>query len=367
MRDDQMPEPNYTLLYFLLLPVLLIPVVVMAFLLVRGDQAEQYYNRGLRAASAGDLAAARAHFEKAGSLGHAPSDCNLALLYRSGAVTVDNAAEETLRVLTRAALNGSMSAEYQLGQLAENNTPPDYDLAVLHYRRAALGGDVDGLLAMGRLHEHGLGINKSALLAREFYLKAAESNSMAACTALGLLYISPVWGKADYIQAEKYLKIAAQANYARAFTALGYICEQKSADDAAAQQQAGKYYLRAAELNDPEGTVNYADYLYRHGLDSEALKYYRKAADELSFPLAWHRLGMFFYRQTEPDYTQARKYFEKSASTGNAASWINLGIMAELGQGGSVDMKKALNCYQMAEKLGHADAAKRIKNLQGEL
>ena len=364
MNAQADPAPDFKLLYALLLPVILIPAVVITVLVIRGDQLERHYNRGLSAAASGDFAAAQYNFEKAGAMGHAESDCKLVTLYRTGILTANDVNEEILRLLTRAALNGSLEAEFELGKLAENGPEADNKLAALHYRRAALGGHVQGLLAMGRLHEHGLGVNQSSLLAKEFYLKAAENKAPEAYVALGLLYINKNKEENDYRQAVKYLELAARANVPRAFTALGYINEQLYPDDAQKQIKTGKYYKRAAELRDPEGTVNYADYLLQHGLNQEAVKYYRAAAEKLNFPLAYHRLGMFYYQQPEADYARARRYFEHSASAGNSSSWINLGIMAELGQGSAIDLKRAMECYQMAAKLGHADAANRIKNLQ---
>ena len=47
--------------------------------------------------------------------------------------------------------------------------------------------------------------------------------------------------------------------------------------------------------------------------------------------------------------------------TNSAASWLNLGIMAEQGQGGKVDPLRARECYSMAEKLGHPQAAEYLK------
>ncbi|MBO5923706.1 MAG: hypothetical protein J6Q81_04245, partial [Lentisphaeria bacterium] len=59
-------KPNFLLLYLILTPVIVIPAVVMIFLFVRGDEAEQFYKSALIAAGKGDYKAAAMDFECAG-------------------------------------------------------------------------------------------------------------------------------------------------------------------------------------------------------------------------------------------------------------------------------------------------------------
>ena len=356
--------PKYFLLKAMLLPVIVIPALVITFLVIRGDRAEQLYLRALDAAKRGDYAAACADFARAGELGHAESACNLALIYQSGVVKVENARELTEANFLLAALNGSARAEYELGKLAESNAEPDYKQAAMYYRSAALAGLPEAMVALGKLHEKGLGVNKSADLAKEFYGNAARSGCAAGAAELGLLYASGELGEVDLSAARKALLSAAAMDYPRAFTALGFICEQSN--DMVYQAQAAEYYRQAAELNDPEGMVNYGDYLKRRGQIADALDLYLKAANEHNFHPAQHRAGLFYFSQSNPDYVLARKYFERAAVQGNAASWINLGIMAELGHGFKADFKRARECYSMAEKLGHSDAANHLRQLPPE-
>ena len=58
-----------------------------------------------------------------------------------------------------------------------------------------------------------------------------------------------------------------------------------------------------------------------------------------------------------------QKYFEKAAKQGSAASWVNLGIMAEKGLGRKVDLAYAGECYRKATGLGHAEGKKLLENL----
>ena len=356
--------PKYSLLYVLLAPVLLIPVVVMAVLLVRGSESEQFYNRALAAAANGDFALAVKSFERAGELGHAESYYSLARIYQSGSIAIPDRDQAIYANLLKASLHGSVPAAYELGKLLLDSPEVDHAQAALYFRTAALGGHAKAQLALAELYENGKGVEQSDVLAEEFYLQAASGGDPEALTALGVFYLKERNGNIDYSKAVRYLHEASEKNYPRAFTVLGYICENKpSANKAEAEKRAGSYYRRAAELLDPEGLTNYGDHLMRDNRPQEALRCYHQAADKLDFAPAAHRLGMYFYQQKTPDHRRALHYFERAAARGYAASWMNLSIMAESGQGAKVDLKRAKECYSMAEKLGMPEAGKRLKIL----
>ena len=356
--------PSYFLLKAMLLPVIIVPALVITMLVIRGDRADQLYSKAMEAFKRGDYPAACADFARAGELGHADSAYNLALIYQAKLVKVENSDALAEANFLLASLNGSARAEYELGRIAENNVEPDYDRAAMYYRRSALAGIPEAMIALGKLYEKGSGVNQSFLLAAELYEKAGRSGDAAGYTELGLLHISGKLGKIDLSTGRKCLEIAAGEGHAKAFTALGVICERS--DDTAVQKRAAGYYRRAAELKDPDGMVNYGDYLQRCGQTAEALDLYLLAADEFDFHPAQHRAGVFYFSHPVPDYALARKYFERAAAQGNAASWINLGIMAELGHGFKADFKQARECYSMAEKLGHSEAASHLRQLPQE-
>lgn len=353
---------QYKLLYMLLTPVIILPVIAIALVVTRGDESNQLYNQGLIAASAGDYKYAAECFERSGALGNGNSYYNLALIYKSGALNVKDEAELVLVNLMRASLYGSIPARFELGQMYELPPHEDHAQAALFYRSAALGGHSGAQLALGRLYENGQGVEKSELLAEEFYMHAIRQNNAEARVALAMLYISR-GRENDYENAAKLLAVAIRDNYPKAFTAMGYLCGKRAPESEDARIQSGRYYRRAAELADPEGLINYGDWLMNSARESEALTYYRQAAEKFNFSPALHRLGLYYFKQTPPDYNKARDFFERAAALGNGASWINLGIMAELGQGSAIDLDRARECYNMAEKLGHRDAAKRLKAL----
>ena len=354
-------KPNFLLLYLILTPVIIIPAAVIIMLFVRGDEAQQFYQKALAAAACGDYKTAAAEFEHAGKRGHAESYYSLARLYLSNKLQAENQQEMIYVNLIRASLHGSAPASYELGLLALQPPEADYAQAALYFHSAALAGHARSQLELGKLYESGKGVKKSMLLAKEFYKKAALQENAEAQTALGILLITDHNGKNDIAEAEKYLQAAAKQRHAQAFTALGYIREQqviKDKNNYDADAQAGVYYRKAAELGDPEGLVNYGDWLMNHARQLEALNNYRKAAETYDFAPALHRLGVYYFKLAEPDYKLSRKYFERAAARGYAASWKNLGIMAEMGHGSDPDPKRAAECYSMAEKLANTSANK---------
>lgn len=346
-----MEKPRFTLLYILLTPVMILPVAAIIFLTVRGSEAQQIYNRALKNANAGNFAAAAKDFERAGFLGHGESYYSLARIYQSGKLKSDNQQEAVYVNLVRASLHGSAAAAYELGKLALISPDPDYAQAALYLRSAALNGHALAQYELGRLYEAGKGVIKSTLLAKEFYRQAAQQGCVEAQSALGMLVLSQAKNNADLAEAEKILLQAAAAKHPRAFTALGVICEKRAGESDEANARAGIFYRKAAELRDPEGMVNYGDWLMRNERNQEALESYRYAADNLDFAPALHRMGVYYFKLDTPDYQLSKKYFERAAGKGYAASWRNLGIMAELGHGSAPDIARAKQCYKMADDL----------------
>lgn len=325
-------KPNFLALYFILTPVILVPVAAILFLLVRGDEGEQLYNKALAAAAGGNYEQAAVAFEAAAKRGHAESCYSLARLYQSGRLKADNPQEMIYVNLIRASLHGSIPAAYELGRLSLLPPEADYAQAALYFHTAALGGHAEAQFELGKLYEQGNGVKKSTLLAKEFYRKAAGQGNAGAQTALGILLITGNDGKPDFKQAEKFLYQAAGQGYAQAFTALGFIREksaEKNPDTPIFDAQAGEFYCHAAMLNDPEGLVNYGDWLMRHNECNKALANYRQAVDKHNFAPAMHRLGVYYFKQSDPDYKQAKKYFEQAAASGYEPSKKNLQIMAD--------------------------------------
>ena len=90
---------------------------------------------------------------------------------------------------------------------------------------------------------------------------------------------------------------------------------------------------------------------------SEAIKWYRKAADQ-GYDRAQYNLGIMYYNgQGVPqDYSEAFKWLRKAAEQGHAKAQSWIGAMYSHGQGVPQDYSEALKWYRKAADQGNADA-----------
>ena len=96
---------------------------------------------------------------------------------------------------------------------------------------------------------------------------------------------------------------------------------------------------------------------------AEAVKWYRKAADQGNAP-AQSNLGLMYDKgQGVPqDYAEAVKWFRKAAEQGDAPAQSNLGWMYEEGQGVPQDYVEAHLWFNLASaRVAGADHAKYVK------
>lgn len=95
-----------------------------------------------------------------------------------------------LRLLTRAAEQGFVTAQVALGQGWEGGRFGPVDLAAAQhwYRRAAVAGSVEAQLAMGTAHYLGRGETKDAAQAANWYREAAKGGDVGAQYLLASMY-----------------------------------------------------------------------------------------------------------------------------------------------------------------------------------
>lgn len=87
--------------------------------------------------------------------------------------------------------------------------------------RLAQGGNVPAMADLGTAYLQGIGVEKNAKIAHDWYLRGAARGSGEALYNLGLLYQSGYSGEPDYKRAADYYNRAANANSGRAMMALG--------------------------------------------------------------------------------------------------------------------------------------------------
>jgi TPR repeat protein len=139
------------------------------------DDAIAAYERG-------ELAAAQSAFTRLARTGVPAADYNLAVMHLRGEVP-HASAREALRLMTRAANAGFVTAIYGLGQLHElgqAGLPINLPEANRWYLRAAEAGSVDGQVAIATAHYLGRGAAKDASLAAHWYRIAAQGGDVGA-------------------------------------------------------------------------------------------------------------------------------------------------------------------------------------------
>ncbi|MGO8882047.1 MAG: tetratricopeptide repeat protein [Desulfomonilaceae bacterium] len=121
--------------------------------------------------------------------------------------------------------------------------------------------------------------------------------------------------------------------------------------------------------------ANEADEAYKTGLkyyetqdDAEALKWFRKAADQGSAEAQFNMGDMYQAgKGVTQDYVEAQKWFHKAADQGSAEAQVWIGAMYEKGKGVAQDSAEALKWYRKAADLGFEDARRLMEKLESKM
>jgi hypothetical protein len=139
-------------------------------------------------------------------------------------------------------------------------------------------------------------------------------------------------------------------------------------DEGVAAYQAGNYQkalelfkLVAAEEGDPS-SQGILGVMYANGQGvpqdyTEAVKWYRKSAVQGS-GASQHNLGFLYDKGlgVPQDYTEALKWYRKSAAQGNAIAQNKLGIMYDNGFGVPQNYTEAIKWYRKSAEQGHGSS-----------
>jgi localization factor PodJL len=127
--------------------------------------------------------------------------------------------------LRAAATAGNPAAEYEIGlRYAEGKgVPPNPDLALHWFERAAQQGIAPALYRLGSLYEKGQGVKKDLNKARALYIQAAEKGNAKAIHNLAVLYAEGIDGKPDYRVAAQWFRKAADRGVADSQYNLGIL------------------------------------------------------------------------------------------------------------------------------------------------
>jgi TPR repeat protein len=112
--------------------------------------------------------------------------------------------------LIASAAAGDPAAAYEVGiRLTQRLGPAGTEQAVSWLERAAKAGIAPAQLALGGIYEKGLGVAKDPLLARIYYLAAAQRGNAKAMHNLAVLLAQGIGGNLDYATAAEWFRKAA--------------------------------------------------------------------------------------------------------------------------------------------------------------
>ena len=132
----------------------------------------------------------------------------LAIIYGYGAKDY----KETLRRFRRAAEQGNVTAQLELGLLYDKGTgvPQDHKEAARWYRMAAENGDATAQFNLGLLFFKGEGVRQDDQEAVHWFRQAAEQNHTSAQYNLAYMYYFGRGVLQDSVQAHMWLDLAAR-------------------------------------------------------------------------------------------------------------------------------------------------------------
>ncbi len=159
----------------------LIACLCLAFFALSA-RADDRLQSALAAYQRGDFAVARTAFERLSRQGVPAADYNLAVMHLRGERR-DASVREALRLMTRAADAGFVTAMVGLGELYERGhaqLPRDLALSVQWYRRGAEAGSLEAQLAVATAHYLGRGAALDKVQAARWYRLAAQAGDGSA-------------------------------------------------------------------------------------------------------------------------------------------------------------------------------------------
>ena len=215
----------------------------------------------------------------------------------------------------------------------------DYEIAVKYFTSAAKQGNAEAQFMLGYCYKAGIGVEANGAEAEKWFHKAAEQGDQSA---------------AKLLEVPKLLK-AIEDNDENTIREI----QETWLKDAA---------RKATEENDRMSQLGLAVSQENKGNMSEAIKWYRKAAENGDH-LAQYRLGNFYDKGeggVQQDKAEAVKWFRMGAEQNVINCQYVLGLHYENGDGVDKDMDEAVKWYRKAAENGQRDAIDALKRLGAE-
>lgn len=285
-----------------------------------GDSRAQYYLAYMMDAGLGtgkDPSGAANWYKKSAQQDYLPAVVYLGYMYSSGhGVQRDD--KEAFKWYTRAAQMGDPIAQNNLATMLQRGVPyaKNEPLAAQWFLQSAMQGNMRAQYNLAAMYRTGDGIKKNLKEAMRWYSFAANQGDMYAQNALGYMYRKGEGtedGKPDPQTAIDWYRRAAEQGHVKSQMAIAVMYELGEAGNDRGIDDALVWYFNAAGQGN-ERAMHRLGYLYERGRecidykcddekkrgqglakdDREALKWYRKAAEERSYPPSIIALGNFY-------------------------------------------------------------------------
>ena len=276
---------------------------------------------------------------------------------------------KTLDMMTRA---GDREAAFELSNYyynAEYGIPYDDFKSFQYALMAAQRGHIEAQCKVANDFLQGIGTNKSASDAIEWYEKAVEQECVEAAYSLGNIYYTGIKNQVEksYTKAVQYFLNASTSNYqdsnlyvAKCMSHLGRNKDALYYFNKTVQQSGGVDLLKAKDL------YNFASLLLNEQKNYEkGIEYLKRSAD-MNYPTAQTYLGLYYCTGEhgfEQNLKEGVKWLRKAADANDPHGLKLLGDCYSSGIGVRKNAELAQRYYKKAALLGRSDALKKIISL----
>lgn len=358
----------------------------------QGDARAQYYLAYMLDAGLGtgqDMNGAANWYKKSAEQDFLPAVVYMGYIYSQGrGVAKDE--KEAFKWYTRAAQMGDAVAQNNLATMLLVGKPytKNAPLAAQWFLQSAMQGNMRAQYNLATMYRTGDGVGRNYKEALKWYSFAANQGDMYAQNALGYMYRKGLGTDrppadateeqkaaielANKQQAIEWYRRAAEQGHMKSQMALAVMYELGEAGSERGPDEAAVWYFSAARQGN-ERAMHRLGYFYERGPeacptdktcerperegrglpkdDKEALKWYRKAAEEKNFTPSIIALARFYQNGLgglRKDPKKALDLFNKAAGRSDPVAMLELARMYREGSGVPKDNVRALQWYGLA-------------------
>ncbi|MCC7036648.1 MAG: SEL1-like repeat protein [Alphaproteobacteria bacterium] len=358
----------------------------------QGDARAQYYLAYMLDAGLGtgqDMNGAANWYKKSAEQDFLPAVVYMGYIYSQGrGVAKDE--KEAFKWYTRAAQMGDAVAQNNLATMLLVGKPytKNAPLAAQWFLQSAMQGNMRAQYNLATMYRTGDGVGRNYKEALKWYGFAANQGDMYAQNALGYMYRKGLGTErlpadateeqkaaldlANKQQAIEWYRRAAEQGHMKSQMALAVMYELGEAGSERGPDEAAVWYFSAARQGN-ERAMHRLGYFYERGPeacptdktcerperegrglpkdDKEALKWYRKAAEEKNYTPSIIALARFYQNGLgglRKDPKKALDLFNKAAGRSDPVGMLELARIYREGSGVPKDNVRALQWYGLA-------------------